>query len=112
MPRHKGIGRKSERKRDTLAPYLRPKGKQKLETTDRAEDPCNVDSDDEEFPIAMMALVRSSMMRCVEVQSMLLLSKSLMPHLNASGKEEMEPFLTSYGTTRFPMAPAMLFAEY
>ena len=48
----------------------------------------------------------------VEVQSLLLLSKSLMPHLNASGKEEMEPFLTSYGTTRCPMAPAMLFAEY
>ena len=49
MPRHKGIGRKSERKRDTLAPYLRPKGKQKLETTGRAEEPCNVDLDDEEI---------------------------------------------------------------
>ena len=49
MPRHKGIGRKSERKRDTLAPYLRPKGKQKLETTGRAEEPCSVDSDDGEF---------------------------------------------------------------
>ena len=30
-------------------PYLRPKGKQKLETTGRAEEPCNVDSEDEEF---------------------------------------------------------------
>ena len=49
MPGHKGIGRKSERKRDTLAPYLRPKGKQKLETTGRAEEPCSVDSEDEEF---------------------------------------------------------------
>ena len=49
MPRHKGIGRKSKRKRDTLAPYLRPKGKKKLEKTGRAEEPCNVDSDDEEF---------------------------------------------------------------
>ena len=52
------------------------------------------------------------MMRCVEVKSLLLLSKTLIPHLNASGKEEMEPFLTYYGTTRCPMAPAMLFAEY
>ena len=112
MPRNKGIGRKFKPKRDASAPNLRPKGKQKLETTDRAEEPCNVDSDDEEFPIAMMALVRLSMMRCVEVQSLLLLSKSLMPHLNASGKEEMEPFLASYGTTRCPMAPAILFAEY
>ena len=49
MPRNKGIGRKFKRKRDTSKPYLRPKGKQKLETTDRAEEPCNVDSDDEEF---------------------------------------------------------------
>ena len=29
--------------------YVRPKKKKKLETTDRAEEPCNVDSDDEEF---------------------------------------------------------------
>ena len=49
MPRIKGIGRKFKRKRDTSKPYLRPKGKQKLETTGRAEEPCNVDSDDEEF---------------------------------------------------------------
>ena len=49
MPRSKGIGRKFKPKRDASAPYLRPKGKQKLETTGRAEDPCNVDSDDEEF---------------------------------------------------------------
>ena len=49
MPRNKGIGRKFKRKRDTSKPYLRPKGKQKLETTDRAEEPCNVDSDDEKL---------------------------------------------------------------
>ena len=49
MPRNKGIGRKCKRKRDTSSTYLRPKGKQKLETTGRAEEPCNVDSDDEEF---------------------------------------------------------------
>ena len=49
MPRNKGIGRKLKRKRDTSKPYLRPKRKQKLETTDRAEEPCNVDSDDEKF---------------------------------------------------------------
>ena len=73
MPRNKGIGRKFKRKRDTSKPYLRPKGKQELETTDRAEEPCNVDSEDGGFffPIAMMALVRSSMMRCVEVQLLL-----------------------------------------
>ena len=49
MPRNKGIGRKYKRKRDTSSTYLRPKGKQKLETTGRAEEPCNVDSDDENF---------------------------------------------------------------
>ena len=48
MPRNKGIGRKYKRKRDTSSTYLRPKGKQKLETTGRAKEPCNVDSDDEE----------------------------------------------------------------
>ena len=49
MPRNKGIGRKYKPKRDASAPDLRPKEKKKLETTGRAEEPCNVDSDDEEF---------------------------------------------------------------
>ena len=49
MPRNKRIGRKYKQKRDTSEPYLRPKGKQKLETIGRAEEPYNVDSDDEEF---------------------------------------------------------------
>ena len=49
MPRSKGIGGKFKPKRDASAPDLRPKGKQKLETAGRAEEPCNVDSDDEEF---------------------------------------------------------------
>ena len=107
MPRSKGIGRKFKPKRDASAPDLRPKGKQKLETTGRAEEPCNVDSDDEDgFGAVINDEVRRAAIAVTFVEVF-----DAPPECEWEGRE-MEPFLTSYGTTRCPLAPAMLFAEY
>ena len=81
MLHNKGIGRKFKPKRNTSVPDLRPKGKQKLETKCRAEEPCNIDSDGDSSPIAMMALVQPSVMRCTELQSLLFLSRNWKGHM-------------------------------
>ena len=113
MPCNKGIGRKYKRKRDTSAPYLRPKGKQKLETTGRAEEPCNVDSEEKEFSDCddgFGAVINDEMRRGAIAVTFVGVFDAP-PECEWKGKE-MEPFLISYGTTRCPMTPAMLLAEY